>query len=240
MDGGDSKTEARPKVAHGGRREGAGRPPSRPGKRVAHVSRGAHQALVARPRYIALAVAKAAKPGCSQGFRARHRDRQRPSPGAFSRRALLAAEGPRAPGGRGRVRAGAIARHARAGRAVGSPSSIGCCGDGARSGPIGFHSRRLLNAAEVRRVLVYVHANHRKHEPALRPGVDPYSSGIWFTGWEEARPLPLSIAISERLLDLERAPVARARTPTPPRRLEEWAARISLSEAPSQVVKGDR
>jgi hypothetical protein len=98
-----------------------------------------------------------------------------------------------------------------------------------------FHSRQLLNATEVRRVIVYVHANYRKHEPELGVGVDPYSSGLWFTGWEELRPLPLALGISERTLNLERAPVAKART-----RLlrDSWriAGRISISEAPSQVV----
>jgi REP element-mobilizing transposase RayT len=99
-----------------------------------------------------------------------------------------------------------------------------------------FHSRRLSGAAEVRRVLVYVHANHRKHEPDLRAGVDPYSSGIWFTGWEELRPLPLSVDISKRTLDFERAPVARART----RLLRDaWRVhgRISLEETPTTAPR---
>ena len=99
-----------------------------------------------------------------------------------------------------------------------------------------FHSRQLLNPAEVRRVLVYVHANHRKHQPALRAGIDPYSSGIWFTGWEENRPLPLSVAISKRTLDFERAPVVRART----RLLRDaWRlnGRISIEEAPVRETR---
>jgi REP element-mobilizing transposase RayT len=99
-----------------------------------------------------------------------------------------------------------------------------------------FHSRELQTPGEVRRVLVYVHANYRKHEPELRVGIDPYSSGLWFSGFRESRPLPLSIGISKRTIDLERAPVAAARS---------WLLRtgwlqagtISVRDAPAAVLR---
>lgn len=75
-----------------------------------------------------------------------------------------------------------------------------------------FHARELTKPAEVRTVLVYVHANYRKHEPSLRAGVDPYSSGIWFEGWWEAHPLPLAQPVSRHLLDSRSPPVAKAQT----------------------------
>ncbi len=64
----------------------------------------------------------------------------------------------------------------------------------------------------MRRVLVYVLGNYRKHEPRLRVGIDPYSSAVWFAGFYEPRPLPFAIGISEKTLDLERTPW-RARGP---------------------------
>jgi REP element-mobilizing transposase RayT len=75
-----------------------------------------------------------------------------------------------------------------------------------------FHSRALLTTAEVRRALVYVLANHRKHEKNARPGVDPFSSGPWFRGWWEPGPLPLSTRVSLGLLEPSASPVAPART----------------------------
>jgi hypothetical protein len=84
----------------------------------------------------------------------------------------------------------------------------------------------------VRRALVYVHANYRKHEPKLGVGVDPYSSGIWFSGWREARPLPLALSISKWKVDFARPPVAGARSWLLQR---GWlqAGLISVSDAPS-------
>lgn len=99
-----------------------------------------------------------------------------------------------------------------------------------------FYSRALQTPGEVRRVLVYVHANYRKHEPELRVGVDPYSSGLWFTGFREPRPLPLAVGVSKRVLDLERPQVVPA---------QSWLLRsgwlqagpISVRDAPSAVSK---
>ncbi len=75
-----------------------------------------------------------------------------------------------------------------------------------------FHSRELLTTAEVRRALVYVLANHRKHLAGMRPGVDPFSSGIWFRDWRESSPRPLSVSISPGILDLKVPAVAPAQT----------------------------
>lgn len=74
-----------------------------------------------------------------------------------------------------------------------------------------YHARPLTDPLDVRNVLVYVTANFRKHEPALRAGVDPYSSGLWFDGWREARPRPLAIAVSRHIL-ASCPPVAAPRT----------------------------
>jgi REP element-mobilizing transposase RayT len=99
-----------------------------------------------------------------------------------------------------------------------------------------FHSRELQTPGEMRRALVYVLGNYRKHEPHLRAGIDPYSSAVWFAGFCESRPLPFAIGISERTLDLERAPVASARTWLLKR---GWlqAGRISVRDAPSAALR---
>lgn len=61
-----------------------------------------------------------------------------------------------------------------------------------RRGPLWadrFHSRALTSPREVRNAIVYVLANFRKHvRHALRPGIDPYSSGATFDGWREWQP----------------------------------------------------
>jgi REP-associated tyrosine transposase len=56
-----------------------------------------------------------------------------------------------------------------------------------------YHARTLRTPTEVRRVLVYVLGNGRKHLPKvgrrLQTGwLDPYSSAAWFDGW--SIPLP--------------------------------------------------
>jgi REP element-mobilizing transposase RayT len=66
-----------------------------------------------------------------------------------------------------------------------------------------YHARALRTPREVRNALAYVLVNARRHGLWLRRGaVDPCSSGRWFDGWAE----------SKRVVGLERAPVARART----------------------------
>lgn len=48
-----------------------------------------------------------------------------------------------------------------------------------------YHARVLRTPLEVRRALVYVLHNAKKHG-GQAIGVDPYSSGTWFDGWREA------------------------------------------------------
>jgi len=57
-----------------------------------------------------------------------------------------------------------------------------------------YHARALRTPTEVRRALVYVLGNGRKHLPrvghTLRPEWrDPYSSAAWFDGWSVPTPL---------------------------------------------------
>ena len=48
-----------------------------------------------------------------------------------------------------------------------------------------WHGRALTSPRQVRTALVYVLANFRKHaRRRLAPGIDPFSSGAWFDGWE--------------------------------------------------------
>ena len=47
-----------------------------------------------------------------------------------------------------------------------------------------YHARELETPRAVRNALVYVLANHRKHRAAAA-GIDPCSSGAWFTGWKD-------------------------------------------------------
>ena len=53
-----------------------------------------------------------------------------------------------------------------------------------------YHGRALNTPREVRRALVYVLLNFRKHLRAA-PGVDSRSSGPWFEGWRDCRDRPL-------------------------------------------------
>ena len=68
-----------------------------------------------------------------------------------------------------------------------------------------FHARLLATPREVRRCLVYVLANFKKHVRGAR-GLDPRSSAAWFTGWRAMVPRPPG-----------QSPVAPART---------WLARV--------------
>src|SRR5688572_3029500 len=70
-----------------------------------------------------------------------------------------------------------------------------------RVGPVladRYHCRALRHPREVRHVLVYILLNWRKHYG--REGIDPCSSGPWFTGWAKHAPWTTP------------SPVARART----------------------------
>jgi putative transposase len=62
-----------------------------------------------------------------------------------------------------------------------------------------YHARSLRTPTEVRRALVYVLGNARKHLAAVggRPSgdwLDPYSSAAWFPGWAKAGPPPFGPA----------------------------------------------
>jgi hypothetical protein len=46
-----------------------------------------------------------------------------------------------------------------------------------------YHARALTTPHDVRNTLVYVLQNWLKHVPRAR-GIDPRSSGWWFTGWQ--------------------------------------------------------
>jgi putative transposase len=101
-----------------------------------------------------------------------------------------------------------------------------------------WHGRVLTSPRQVRTALVYVLANFRKHtRRALAPGIDPFSSGAWFDGWETAAAVSDEVRrVTERAPPVEPhhefAPVSRPRT---------WLARIGwrrhgplrLDEAPA-------
>ena len=62
-----------------------------------------------------------------------------------------------------------------------------------------YHARALRSPREVRAALVYVLHNARHHGVRIR-GVDPFTSGPWFDGW------------NAKLAPDRRSPVARARS----------------------------
>jgi hypothetical protein len=51
-----------------------------------------------------------------------------------------------------------------------------------------YHARPLTTPTEVRHALVYVLLNYKHHEKGAK-GIDVCSSGRWFGGWRDARPL---------------------------------------------------
>jgi putative transposase len=71
-----------------------------------------------------------------------------------------------------------------------------------------WHGRELTSPRRVRTALVYVLANFRKHsQRLLGPGIDPFSSGKWFDGWDGD---PLGVTRWGCLASFEeRAPPAR-------------------------------
>jgi hypothetical protein len=84
-----------------------------------------------------------------------------------------------------------------------------------------FHAHALRTPTEVRRGLVYVLLNFRKHLRAA-PGVDPRSSGRWFGGWRQMMP-----AVSDT------SPVASPRTWLATIGWRRAGGAISLDERPS-------
>jgi REP element-mobilizing transposase RayT len=78
-----------------------------------------------------------------------------------------------------------------------------------------WHGRALRTPSEVRRALVYVLANFKKHarRGALRNGTDACSSAAWFDGWRDGAPASLTrLAADERLAVMHDAPVSSPRT----------------------------
>ena len=92
-----------------------------------------------------------------------------------------------------------------------------------------YHARSLRTPTEVRRAIVYVLGNARKHLVAIgqRPGpgwVDPYSSAVWFQGWAsppDTGPRP------------DRAPVTLPETWLLQAGYLRAGGRIRIDEAPS-------
>jgi hypothetical protein len=95
-----------------------------------------------------------------------------------------------------------------------------------------WHGRALTSPRQVRTAWVYVLANFRKHSRRrLAPGIDPYSSGIWFDGWlggPGAPKAPLGAETrSERappLCEPGNEPMLASLVPI--RRPETWLARV--------------
>ncbi len=86
-----------------------------------------------------------------------------------------------------------------------------------------YHEHVLRTPLEVRRALVYVIQNARKHGAWRKPGaVDPLSSGEWFDGWRERASAFVSQATS--LLALARTWLLRIGW--------RWHELIGLSEVP--------
>jgi putative transposase len=71
-----------------------------------------------------------------------------------------------------------------------------------------WYGRELTSPRQVRAALVYVLANFRKHSRRnLGPGIDPFSSGMWFDGWDGVHP---GVARSHSVeASVERAPPDR-------------------------------
>jgi hypothetical protein len=114
----------------------------------------------------------------------------------------------------------------------------------ARHGPLWadrWHGRALKTPREVRNALVYVLANFRKHA-RRRParGMDPFSSGAWFEGWQRWKP---ACGIAPPFAESAQGPPRRGTdelADTPVARARTWLARVgwrrhglvSLDEAP--------
>jgi hypothetical protein len=84
-----------------------------------------------------------------------------------------------------------------------------------------FHARALATPLEVRRGLVYVLLNYRKHLRAPA-GVDPFSSGPWFDGWRKP---PATVGAS--------SPVAAPRTWLGARGWQRAGGLIDWNEVPA-------
>ncbi|HEX4452673.1 MAG TPA: transposase [Kofleriaceae bacterium] len=85
-----------------------------------------------------------------------------------------------------------------------------------------YHAVSLRTPAQVRNTLRYVLLNRKHHAPAAKRfftgWIDPYSSGVWFHGWDA--PIRLNGVISD-LVELE----------PPTRRPRTWLLRIGWRRA---------
>jgi REP element-mobilizing transposase RayT len=174
-----------PMFTWGGARKGAGRKPG-PGRRptphrarlVHRASHPVHLTLRARPglpslrrpavyRVVAECISKASNPQ----FRVVHfsvqRDHLHMLVEASDKRALS-----------GGARGLAIRSARRLNRHLGLRGKV--WGDR-------YHTRAMTTPTEVRRALVYVLMNIKKHSPVACDGVDPCSSALWFDGFTPDR-----------------------------------------------------
>jgi hypothetical protein len=89
-----------------------------------------------------------------------------------------------------------------------------------------YHGHSLRTPTEARRGFVYVLLNFRKHLRA-RPGVDPRSSGPWFSGWRRRG----SAAAETNPEPLGACPVAAPRT---------WLATVGWRRAGGAIAPDER
>jgi REP element-mobilizing transposase RayT len=78
-----------------------------------------------------------------------------------------------------------------------------------------WHGRALTSPRATRHALRYVIANYRKHHPSACAGVDPFSSGPYFTGFREyprQMPIRMSARVVPRALAPPEPPVVRPST----------------------------
>jgi REP element-mobilizing transposase RayT len=62
-----------------------------------------------------------------------------------------------------------------------------------------WYGHALTSPRQVRAALVYVLANFRKHSRRrLAPGIDPFSSGTWFDGWQEGPSVATGSVVANR------------------------------------------
>jgi REP element-mobilizing transposase RayT len=215
---------------HGGRRMGAGRKPSRPGKRLRHVARPSHYARL--PVHVTMRSllrglrTQLALQAFTRAIRAANARRATFRIVHFSLQSnhihLLVEASDKRTLSSGMQ--GLAVRLARGFNRV--------LGRRGRFWADRYYARDLRSTSAVRNALVYVLANHRKHERSLRPGVDAFSSGVWFRGWLEPGPLPLSTAISRRTFAPDTPPVVAPRTWLLTDGWKVPRGRISISETP--------
>jgi putative transposase len=170
--------------AHGGPRKGAGRKPAGRRPRVSHAERPAHQAWrplivtmrlrdglpsLRRPEALTLVLA-------ALGEAAESQERFRVVVFALQSNHIHLVVEAQDEVALTRGMQGLSVRIARTLNRVWS-----------RRGPVfadRYHARALGTPREVRIALVYVLHNARKHGVLFSDGVDPYTSGRWFQGWE--------------------------------------------------------